>query len=114
MDKSSKGIYFEKQEQWGVNIKQVRAVDLTARSRDEMLPWSFCCTVRNISILIIYTVLHYDQMPNDIAVHWGPSGEADAWRDKTYFTAISLPLIMLMMQCMMWELPTPLNVLQLN
>lgn len=93
----------KKQEQWGVNIKQVRAVDLTARSRDEMLPWSFFAVPLGISVfLIIYTVLHYDQMPNDIAVHWGPSGEADAWRDKTYFTAISLPLIMLMMQCMMW------------
>ncbi|KGR89028.1 DUF1648 domain-containing protein [Lysinibacillus boronitolerans] len=93
----------KKQEQWGVNIKQVRAIDLTARSRDEMLPWSFFAVPLGISVfLIIYTVLHYDQMPNDIAVHWGPSGEADAWRDKTYFTAISLPLIMLMMQCMMW------------
>lgn len=93
----------KKQEQWGVNIKQVRAVDLTARSRDEMLPWSFFAVPLGISVfLIIYTMLHYDQMPNDIAVHWGPSGEADAWRNKTYFTAISLPLVMLMMQCMMW------------
>ncbi|MGY4793507.1 DUF1648 domain-containing protein [Lysinibacillus fusiformis] len=93
----------KKQEQWGVNIKQVRAVDLTARSRDEMLPWSFFAVPLGISVfLIIYTILHYDQMPNDIAVHWGPSGEADAWRNKTYFTAISLPLVMLMMQCMMW------------
>ncbi|QSB11841.1 DUF1648 domain-containing protein [Lysinibacillus fusiformis] len=93
----------KKQEQWGVNIKQVRAVDLTARSRDEMLPWSFFAVPLGISVfLIVYTILHYDQMPNDIAVHWGPSGEADAWRNKTYFTAISLPLVMLMMQCMMW------------
>ncbi|MEA0556262.1 DUF5808 domain-containing protein [Lysinibacillus irui] len=93
----------KKQEQWGVNIKQVRAVDLTARSRDEMLPWSFFAVPLGISVfLIIYTMLHYDQMPNDIAVHWGPSGEADEWRKKTYFTAISLPLVMLMMQCMMW------------
>ena len=93
----------KKQEQWGANIKQVRAVDLTARSRDEMLPWSFFAVPLGISVfLIIYTYLHYDLMPNDIAVHWGPSGEADAWRNKTYFTAISLPLVMLMMQCMMW------------
>jgi len=93
----------KKQEQWGVNIKQVRAVDLTARSRDEMLPWSFFAIPLGISgFLIIYSILHYDQMPTNIAVHWGPSGEADAWRNKTYLSAISLPLSMLMMQCMMW------------
>ncbi|WCH47939.1 DUF1648 domain-containing protein [Lysinibacillus sp. OF-1] len=93
----------KRQEQWGVNIKQVRAVDLTARSRDAMIPWTFFAVPIGIAVfLIIYTLLHYDLMPNDIAVHWGPSGEADAWRNKTYFTAISLPLVMLMMQCMMW------------
>ncbi|KGA81751.1 DUF1648 domain-containing protein [Lysinibacillus fusiformis] len=93
----------KRQEQWGVNLKQVRAVDLTARSRDEMLPWSFFAVPLVISgFLIIYTILHYDQMPANIAVHWGPSGEADAWKSKTYLTAISLPLIMLMMQFMMW------------
>lgn len=93
----------KRQEQWGVNLKQVRAVDLTARSRDEMLPWSFFAVPLVISgFLIIYTILHYDQMPANIAVHWGPSGEADAWKSKTYLTAISLPLVMLMMQFMMW------------
>lgn len=93
----------KRQEQWGVNLKQVRAVDLTARSRDEMLPWSFFAVPLVISgFLIIYTILHYDQMPANIGVHWGPSGEADAWKSKTYLTAISLPLVMLMMQFMMW------------
>ncbi|CAM5663185.1 hypothetical protein LSPH24S_07382 [Lysinibacillus sphaericus] len=52
--------------------------------------------------LIIFTLLHYSQIPNAVAVHWGASGAADAWREKTYFIAISLPLVMLMMQCMMW------------
>ncbi|WP_231785374.1 DUF5808 domain-containing protein [Lysinibacillus sp. GJ-1] len=90
-------------EQWGMNIKQVRAVDLTARSRDEMLPWPFYVVPIGVTIfLIIFTLLHYSQIPNAVAVHWGPSGAADAWREKTYFIAISLPLVMLMMQCMMW------------
>ncbi|MFJ7370153.1 DUF1648 domain-containing protein [Lysinibacillus sp. NPDC098008] len=93
----------KKQEQWGLHIKQVRAVDLTARSRDEMLPWSFFAVPLAIPIfLMIYTVLYYDQMPANIAVHWGPNGEADAWKAKTYFTAMSLPILMLLMQCMMW------------
>lgn len=90
-------------EQWGMNIKQVRAVDLTARSRDEILPWPFYVVPIGVTVfLIIFTILHYDQIPNAIAVHWGPSGAADAWQEKSYFTAIALPLIMLMMQCMMW------------
>lgn len=93
----------KKEGQWGLTIKQVRAVDLTARSRDEMLPWPFYVIPFGVTaLLIIFTFRHYDQIPDHIAVHWGPSGEADSWRSKTYFTAISLPLVMLMMQCMMW------------
>ncbi|MEB2281553.1 DUF5808 domain-containing protein [Lysinibacillus xylanilyticus] len=93
----------KKEGQWGLAIKQVRAVDLTARSRDEMLPWPFYVIPFGVTaFLIIFTFRYYDQIPDHIAVHWGPSGEADSWRSKTYFTAVSLPLVMLMMQCMMW------------
>ena len=98
-----KVLKLKKQEQWGLHIKQVRSVDLTARSKDEMLPWPFYVVPLGVTIfLIIFSLLHYEQIPDKIAVHWGPSGEADSWRSKTYFTALSLPLIMLMMQCMMW------------
>ncbi|WP_285400102.1 DUF1648 domain-containing protein [Lysinibacillus sp. fls2-241-R2A-57] len=98
-----KVLKLKKQEQWGSNIKQVRAIDLTARSLDEMLPWPFYVVPFGVTVfLIIFTFLHYDQIPNNIAVHWGANGEADSWRSKTYFTALSLPLVMLMMQCMMW------------
>ncbi|MEG0258666.1 MAG: DUF5808 domain-containing protein [Lysinibacillus sp.] len=90
-------------EAWGVELKQVRVVDLTARSRDEMLPWPFFAAPISVTImLIVVTFFQYNQMPHQIAVHWGPSGEADAWTNKTYFTAISLPLVMLMMQFMLW------------
>ena len=93
----------KKTEQWGHNLKQVRAVDLTARNRDEMLPWPFFVAPMSITaFLMVFTWLNYDLMPNDIAVHWGPSGEADDWVGKTYFTVVSLPIVMLMMQCMMW------------
>lgn len=98
-----KVLKLKREEQWGLNIKQVRTVDVTARSRDEMLPWPFYVVPFGVTVfLIIFTILHYDQIPDHIAVHWGPSGEADSWRSKTYFTAISMPLVMLMMQCMMW------------
>ncbi len=100
----------KKEEQWGMKIKQVRAVDLTARSRDEMLPWPFYVVPIGVTVfLMIFTVLHYEQIPNDIAVHWGPTGEADTWKEKTYFTAISLSLIMLMLQCMMWGIADSVN-----
>lgn len=98
-----KVIKLKKEEHWGLNIKQVRAIDLTARSRDEMLPWPFYIVPFGVTVfLIIFTFLHYDQIPDHIAVHWGPSGEADSWRSKSYFTAVSLPVVMLMLQCMMW------------
>ena len=93
----------KKNEQWGMNLKQVRAVDLTARNRDEMLPWPFFVAPMGITaFLIAFTLLNYELMPENIAVHWGPSGAADDWVEKTYFSAISLPVVMLMMQCMMW------------
>lgn len=93
----------KKSEQWGVDLKQVRAVDLTARNRDEMLPWSFFVAPMSVTaFLMIFTLLNYDRMPESIAIHWGPSGAADDWAEKNYFTAISFPAVMLMMQCMMW------------
>ena len=93
----------KKTEQWGQNLKQVRAVDLTARNRDEMLPWPFFIAPMGITaFLMIFILLNYNQLPNSLAVHWGPSGEADDFVEKTYFTALSLPLVMLMMQCIMW------------
>ncbi|MFJ5792616.1 DUF1648 domain-containing protein [Lysinibacillus sp. NPDC093197] len=97
-------------ERWGLNIKQVRAVDLTARSRDEILPWPFYVVPIGVTVfLIMFTLLHYEQIPNAVAVHWGPSGAADAWQEKTYFSAVSLPLVMLMMQCMMWGIADSLK-----
>ena len=82
----------KKAEQWGMNLKQVRAVDLTARNRDEMLPWPFFVAPMGITaFLIAFTLFDYGLMPDNIAVHWGPSGAADDWVEKTHFTAISLP-----------------------
>ncbi|MFJ7738328.1 DUF1648 domain-containing protein [Lysinibacillus sp. NPDC097287] len=93
----------KKSEQWGMNLKQVRAVDLTARNRDEMLPWPFFIAPMGVTaFLIVFTLLNYERMPENIAVHWGPSGAADDWVEKTYFTSIALLAVMLMIQCMMW------------
>ncbi|KOS66174.1 hypothetical protein AEA09_19045 [Lysinibacillus contaminans] len=98
-----KVLNLKKHEQWGKNLKQVRAVDLTARNRDEMLPWPFFVAPMGVTAFIIaFTLFRYELMPENIAVHWGPTGAADDWVEKTYFTAILLPCVMLMMQCMMW------------
>lgn len=37
-------------------------------------------------------------MPGMIPTHLGPTGEADAFSEKTYFSVIALPLILLVMQ----------------
>ena len=50
--------------------------------------------------LIIYTFMKYPEMPDMIPTHWGPSGQPDAFSEKTYFSAISMPLILLVMQVM--------------
>ncbi|GLC90197.1 DUF1648 domain-containing protein [Lysinibacillus piscis] len=93
----------KKREQWGIHVKQVRAVDVTARSREEMLPWPFFAIPISMTVfMIFFTLWHYDQMPQQIATHWGPTGEADAWQEKNYFTAILLPLGMLIIQSIMW------------
>ena len=50
--------------------------------------------------LIVYTFMKYQEMPNMIPTHWGPSGQPDAFSEKTYFSVISMPLILLVMQGM--------------
>ncbi|MDS9471702.1 DUF1648 domain-containing protein [Sporosarcina pasteurii] len=88
--------------QWGAKLKQVRLVDLAARTADEMLPFTFFLLPMVITIgLIIYTTIQYPQLPELIPTHWGIDGQPDAFTEKTPFSAIALLLILLIMQGMM-------------
>lgn len=88
--------------EWGTNLKQVRFVDLEARSADEMLPLAIFLLPITITIgLIIYTAMNYAQLPELIPTHWGIDGQPDAFTEKTPLSSIALLFILLIMQGMM-------------
>lgn len=86
---------------WGENDKRVKVMDLSVRSQDSMLPWYIYLLPIVVTLgVIVYTILNYSMLPEQVPVHWGPNGEPDAFTPKTYVSAISLPLVMLVIQCM--------------
>lgn len=91
-----------KEEQgWTAGKKEVRVVDLQFQQKLQLIPRMVFIIPMIITVgLIIYTFMKYPQMPDMIPTHWGPSGQPDAFSEKTYFSAISLPLILLVMQGM--------------
>lgn len=87
---------------WGAELKQVRITDIAIRTADEMLPWYIYLVPIIITIgMIAYTAMQYANLPDLIPTHWGINGQPDAFSEKTPFSAISLPLILLVMQGMM-------------
>ncbi|TQR20452.1 DUF1648 domain-containing protein [Psychrobacillus vulpis] len=88
-------------EGWATGKNEVRVVDLQFQKKLQLIPRIVFVIPMIITVgLIIYTFIKYDQMPNMIPTHWGPSGQPDAFSEKTYFSVISLPLILLVMQGM--------------
>jgi len=88
-------------EKWGEDVKQVKITDLSVRSQDEMLPWYMYLFPMLVTLgVIIYTVLYYPSLPEQIPTHWGPNGQPDAFTTKSPASVISLPLILLVMQGM--------------
>ncbi|RHW34759.1 DUF1648 domain-containing protein [Lysinibacillus yapensis] len=86
---------------WMEELKAVKVTDLSVRSQDAMLPWVvFLLPIVSTVGLMVYTLMNYDVLPQQIPTHWGPSGEADAFKEKSYFSAIQLTLILLILQTM--------------
>lgn len=86
---------------WTTGKKEVRIVDLQFQEKLKLIPRIVFIIPMIITVgLIIYTFMKYAQMPDMIPTHWGPSGQPDAFSEKTYFSAISMPLILLVMQGM--------------
>lgn len=91
----------KEQRSWFSGKNEVKVVDLGFQEKLQLLPRMVFIIPMIVSIgLIFYTFLKYPQMPDMIPTHWGPTGEADAFSEKNYFTVISLPLILLIMQVM--------------
>lgn len=92
----------KKAQKWGENVKQVKVVDLSIRAQDEMLPWYVFFFPMVITLgVIIYTIINYKIMPDQIPTHWGINGQPDAFKEKTALSAIQMPLILIIMQVMM-------------
>ncbi|MEH7225445.1 DUF5808 domain-containing protein [Bacillus sp. JJ1566] len=96
-----KTFQLKKKMKWWEKTKQVQIADLSARAKDEMLPWYVFLVPMLITVgLIGYTIAQYDLLPDQIPTHWGVNGEADAFTEKTPVSAISSPLMLLVMQAM--------------
>ena len=46
---------------------------------------------------ISYAAMHYHELPARVPTHFGPSGRPDAWRPKSFWTVMLLPLFTLIM-----------------
>lgn len=104
----SMGLYFvnhlkvkkEKQQQgWTIGKKEKVIVDLQFRNDLEMISgMAFLLPMVITAGLLLFTLSVYEQLPEQIPVHWGPDGIADRFSDKTIFSSISMLLLLLIMQ----------------
>ena len=86
---------------WGADFKSVKVTDLSVRSKDVILPWYIFAIPMIVTVgVIVYTGFQYHLLPDQIPTHWGINGKPDAFTDKNPFTAVSMPLIMLVLQAM--------------
>ena len=46
---------------------------------------------------VAYAALRYGALPARVPTHFGPSGAPDAWREKSFFTVMLLPILALVM-----------------
>ncbi|KPL60382.1 DUF1648 domain-containing protein [Rossellomorea vietnamensis] len=91
----------KKQEKWFKDRKQVRVSEINLRTKDEMLPWIVYVVPMVITIgLVVFTLLNYASLPDQIPTHWGPDGKPDAFTGKTYLAALTLPIVLLVMNAM--------------
>ncbi len=48
-------------------------------------------------VAIAYAWAHYPALPDSVPTHFGPSGRPDAWRAKSFFTVMLLPIMTLVL-----------------
>lgn len=88
-------------QKWGEDLKQVKITDLSARSKDEMLPWYVYLYPIVVTLGVIgYTATQYGALPDQIPTHWGPNGKPDAFTAKSPLSVITPMIVLLSMQGM--------------
>lgn len=97
-----KTMKLKRSEQWGSDRKYIRIADLQSHAKDEMLPWFMYVIPMLVTVgLIVYTASQYSLLPDMIPTHWGPSGQPDAFSEKSPFSSVALLLILFIIQAMM-------------
>lgn len=93
---------WKKNEKWTEGQNERKVVDLQFREQLKLLPSLFFIIPMLITIgLGVLGLSQYDTLPNQIPTHWGPSGEADAFAEKSLGSVSALPMITLLLQGMM-------------
>jgi uncharacterized membrane protein len=91
----------KREKQWFKDRKQVKVSELNLRTKDEMLPWVVYVVPMVITVgLMVFTLVNYNNLPDQIPTHWGPDGKPDSFTTKTYLSALTLPLVLLVMNAM--------------
>ncbi|MFI8575589.1 DUF1648 domain-containing protein [Rossellomorea aquimaris] len=91
----------KREKQWFKDRKQVKVSELNLRTKDEMLPWIVYVIPMVITAgLMVFTLVNYNSLPDQIPTHWGPDGKPDAFTTKSYLSALTLPLVLLVMNAM--------------
>jgi len=93
---------WKKTEKWTEGQSERKVVDLHFREQLKLLPSIYFIIPMIITLgLGILGLSQYDTLPNQIPIHWGPSGEADAFAEKSWGTVNALPIMTLIIQGML-------------
>jgi len=93
---------WKKDEKWTEGSSERKVVDLQFREQLKLLPNVYFVLPMLITVgLGILGLIQYDTLPNQIPTHWEPSGEADAFSEKTWISVSVLPFTTLLIQGMM-------------
>lgn len=60
-------------------------------------PWYFLIPLLIVVVVVIISLVHYDVILDPIPMHYNLAGQVDAWADKSYGSALILPMVSLAM-----------------
>jgi uncharacterized membrane protein len=93
---------WKKTEKWTEGQSERKVVDLQFREQLKLLPSIYFIIPMLITLgLGILGLSQYDTLPNQIPTHWGQSGKADAFAEKSWGSVSALPIMTLVLQGMM-------------
>ena len=93
---------WKKTEKWTEGQSERKVVDLHFRDQLKLLPSIYFIIPMLITLgLGILGLSLYDTLANQIPTHWGPSGKADAFAEKSWGSVSALPIMTLLLQGMM-------------